>query len=262
MIPNKYPAVTLGLSDILPPASSALGVVSQLPAGAHEVFVESPRHIQDIWELSVDELVQVFQAYRERLRFWSTDERICHASIFKNVGLAAGASLEHIHSQLLALPDIPPAIATELVGARRYYDEHHRCVFCQLLDEELTHRQRLVVDTGSFVAFCAYAGRQPYETWILPRKHSASFEQLSDTDTRTLAEILLQVVERLRGQLSPLSYNLLLHTAPFRTTATDCYHWHFELVPRSTTLAGFEWGAGMHINPLSPERAAGRLYVK
>ncbi len=266
VVPNKYPAVSLGHEGFLPPEVSALGVAPQPPEGAHEVFIESPRHIQDITELSIAELTLVLQAYRERLRFWSSDERIQHATVFKNVGLVAGASLEHIHSQLVAVPNIPPVMVAELESSQRYYADKQACIFCQLIDEELTHRERLVIDAGSFVAFCAYAGRQPYETWILPRKHSASFEHLSDADIESLAKILQQVVGRLQAQLSPLSYNLILHTAPFRQSVaksdiSQCWHWHFELVPRSTTLAGFEWGTGMFINPLSPERAAARLCV-
>lgn len=264
VVPNKFPAVSMGQQEFASPKISTLGISPELPDGAHEVFIESPRHVQDITELSTAELTLVLQAYRERLRFWSTDERIQHATVFKNVGIAAGASLEHIHSQLVALPNIPHVIATELESSQRYYADKQACIFCQLIDEELTHRERLVLDAGSFVAFCAYAGRQPFETWILPRKHSASFEHLDDVDIESLADILQQVVGRLQGQLSPLSYNLILHTAPFRQLHADgdinqYYHWHIELVPRSTTLAGFEWGTGMFINPLSPERAAARL---
>ncbi|NOY42523.1 MAG: galactose-1-phosphate uridylyltransferase [Planctomycetes bacterium] len=262
VVPNKYPAVSMEQQSSLQPRTSALGATAQPPEGVHEVFIESPRHVQDITELSSVELALVLRAYRERLRFWSTDECVQHATIFKNVGVAAGASLEHVHSQLLALPNIPPMLAAEMESSQRYYADKKVCVFCQLIEEELTHRQRLVVDAGSFVAFCAYAGRQPFETWILPRKHSARFDHLSDEDTVALAEILQQIVGRLQAQLSPLSYNLILHTAPFSQRHVASYHWHFELVPRSTTLAGFEWGTGMFINPLSPERAAGRLCVE
>ncbi len=266
VVPNLFPAVSLRQGEFLPSETSALGESPQMPKGAHEVFIESPRHVQDITELSIGELSLLLQAYRERLRFWSTDERICHATVFKNVGDAAGASLKHIHSQLLALPGLSPVMAAELQGSLRHYVKNKTCVFCQLIEEELTHRKRLVADAGLFVAFCAYAGRQPYETWILPRKHAANFEQLSDADIGSLAEILQQVVSGLQTQLTPLSYNLILHTGPFRLPAGECdisqyWHWHFELVPRSTELAGFEWGTGMHINPLSPERAAARLAV-
>jgi UDPglucose--hexose-1-phosphate uridylyltransferase len=263
VVPNKFPALEIE-GDL---NNRGEGIYDMMRGvGAHEVIIESPRHVQDITELSTAELALVLQAYRERLRFWSTDERIAHVTIFKNVGVAAGASLEHLHSQLVALPGLTPVMAAELERTRRYYAKHQTCIFCQLLEEELSHRKRLVVDAGSFVAFCAYAGRQPYETWILPRKHSASFEQLTDADTVALAEVLQQIVKRLQAQLSPLSYNLILHTSPFRPIHAEydinqAWHWHFELVPRSTELAGFEWGTGMHINPLAPERAAARLCV-
>jgi len=245
---------------------SALESVPQKPDGAHEVIIESPRHVQDITELSQAELARVLQVYRRRLLDWSTDDRIRHVSIFKNVGSAAGASLGHIHSQLVALPDVPPVMVAKLQASQRYFNANQCCIFCQLMEEELAHRKRLVIDEGPFVAFCAYAGRQPYETWIMPREHAASFEHLCDRDTESLAGILQQVVRLLQTQLTPLSYNLVLHTVPFQKDVADhfhdYFHWHFELVPRSTQLAGFEWSTGMHINPLSPERAAARLRVE
>jgi len=259
VVPNKYPAVTLGQHPYVRPDTSAFGQVPQSPDGAHEVLIESPRHIQDITEQTVQELALVLQVYRDRLRHWSADERIQHATLFKNVGVAAGASLEHIHSQLIALPAAPPAMIAELQASQHYYSVHQTCIFCQLLSEELTHRKRFVAETGPFVAFCAYAGRQPYETWIMPQEHAANFEQLADGDLEALAILLQEVVRRLHAQLDPLSYNLILHTAPFYEIDSAHYHWHFELIPRCTRFAGFEWGAGIHINPLAPERAAARL---
>jgi UDPglucose--hexose-1-phosphate uridylyltransferase len=150
-------------------------------------------------------------------------------------------------------------MAMELHGCLEYYTANRACLFCKLLEEELAHRERLVDTSGPFVVFSAYAARQPYEVWIVPRQHRARFEQLRDNDAEALAEILQRVVERLQAQLAPLSYNLVLHTAPYRECFDNYYHWHFELIPRSTALAGFEWGTGMHINSLSPERAAARL---
>lgn len=264
VVPNKFPAVAFDENNFSSTGFSALQSVPQIPMGAHEVLIESPRHVQDITELSCAELALVLQVYRDRLRHWSTDKRIKHVTLFKNVGNAAGASLEHIHSQLVALPDVPPVMAVELQAAEQYFDEQVICIFCHLLSEETTRGERLVCYDESFVAFCAYAGRQPYETWILPRKHTAHFEEITDPETESLALMLQEVVRRLQKQLAPLSYNLLLHTAPSGHLLSgcpydECYHWHFELVPRSTQLAGFEWATGMHINPLSPERAAARL---
>ena len=252
VVPNKYPAVALDPS--LAVTQSAVA-----PFGAHEVFIESPRHVCDISELSVAEMARVLRVYRQRLRDWSADERIAQVLIFKNVGNPAGASLGHLHSQLVALPTVPAVIAAEVDAARKFFVANERCIFCALLDEELSHGERLVASSESFVAFCASAGRQPYETWILPRAHHASFGQLTDAESDSLAELLQDIVRRLQTQLDPLAYNLILHTAPTSERDDAHFHWHFELVPRSTQLAGFEWGTGMHINPLAPERAATSL---
>ncbi|MEM8944146.1 MAG: DUF4931 domain-containing protein [Planctomycetota bacterium] len=246
VVPNKYPAVSLVADE-------------GGPFGTHEVFIESPRHVGDITELTDDEFAGVLRVYRRRLRHWSIDERISHCSIFKNVGSAAGASLEHVHSQLIALPTIPPVLKAELSGAEAHYRQYGCCRFCQLIDEELAERKRLVAATDQFVAFCAYAGRQPFETWILPRTHASSFNRLSDAQALDLARLMRQIVGRLQTQFVPLAYNLMLHTAPYRHASADYYHWHLEVLPRSTQLAGFEWGTGVHINPLSPERAAAKL---
>lgn len=262
VVPNKYPAVSIDQDAVPSQGSGVLESVAQPSFGAHEVIIESPRHVQDITELSSEEFARVLRVYRQRLRDWSSDERIEYVHIFKNVGVAAGASLEHVHSQLVALPDIPPAMLAELASAEYHWTKHRRNIFSQLLEEELSHRQRLVAKDESFVAFCAYAGRQPYETWILPREQQACFQDLDDDEACRLAGMLQKIVSRLQTRLSPLSYNLVLHTSPTQKDVSDFYWWHLELIPRSTQLAGFEWGTGMHINPLSPERAAESLRVE
>jgi len=252
VIPNLYPAVSLDCDK----ASASPAPNSQPAYGTHEVIVESPRHIRDITELSHEELARVLLVYRDRLRHWSKEKSIQHVTVFKNVGHAAGASLEHVHGQLVALPFVPEAIENEIREAKHFYDREAACVFCRLLQEELEQGERLVCEEGPFVAFCAYAGRQAFETWILPKQHASHFEQLADSETLSLASLLRQVVRRLQTQHKPLSYNLILHTAPFGNQTSDSYHWHLEIIPRTAQLAGLEWGAGVHINPMLPERAA------
>ncbi len=255
VIPNKYPAVLKVGTERSETTGTQL--LSTQPAyGAHEVIVESPRHIQDLTELSIAELSTVLLVYRDRLRHWSRDPSMRHATLFKNVGHKAGASLQHLHSQLVALPFVPEAISNELQAAKNFHDQEGACIFCKLLQEEINLRERLVGEEGDFIAFCAYAGRQAFETWILPTRHASHYEQLADDQARPLARLLQQVVRRLQTQLKPLSYNLVLHSAPFGEQASDSYHWHFELIPRTAQLAGLEWGAGVYINSLSPERAA------
>jgi UDPglucose--hexose-1-phosphate uridylyltransferase len=160
---------------------------------------------------------------------------------------------------LVALPFVPPAMEEELLCTKRFYEKRGTCAFCQLIDHERQQRLRIVAEEGPFVAFCAYAGRQPFETWILPTEHACSYQSLTDEHALALAVLLHQIVSRLQTQLTPLSYNLLLHTAPYGDSDAASYHWHLEIVPRSTQLAGLEWGTGVYINSLAPERAADLL---
>jgi len=258
VIPNLYPAVSLDCNHAT--EENSFQTLSSQPAyGAHEVIIESPRHVQELTELAIDELAGVLLVYRDRLRHWSTAATMRHATLFKNVGYAAGASLEHIHSQLVAMPFVPEVIVREMQAAKQFYDREGICIFCRLLQKELEQGERLVSEVGPFVAFCAYAGRQPFETWILPTSHALHFHELSDDEALPLANLIQQVVSQLQTQLKPLSYNLVLHTAPFGEQLPAAYHWHLEIIPRTAQLAGFEWGAGVHINSLSPEHAAKRL---
>ncbi len=257
VIPNKYPAVRMDAeAGDRSERNTPSPVVPQASFGAHEVIVESPRHLRDFDEMTVNELATVLGVYRDRFRHWATDSRLRHATLFKNVGFAAGASLEHIHSQLVALPFVSDEVEAEIECAGRYFQEHGECIFCRLLADERRLATRWVAEVGSFAAFCAYAGRQPYETWLLPTEHAAQFHEIADSDIESLATLLRQVLSRLQQRLSPLSYNLILHTSPFENAQGAAYHWHWELIPRTSHLAGLEWGTGVHINSLSPERAA------
>jgi len=255
VIPNKFPAVSKADPEVS--KKTRVQLFSSQPAyGAHEVIIESPRHFRDITELSLDEFTEVLFVCRDRLRYWSCDTKMRYAAWFKNVGFAAGASLEHAHSQLVALPFVPEVVANEMQVSRQFYDQKGDCIFCRLLQEEIKQGERIVTEEGPFVAFCAYAGRQPFETWILPKQHAPHFEQLADEKIPPLASLLQQAVSCLQTQINPLSYNLILHTTPFGKKEARFYHWHLELIPRTAQLAGFEWGTGLYINSLSPERAA------
>jgi UDPglucose--hexose-1-phosphate uridylyltransferase len=246
VVPNKYPAVAL---DGATPAAF----------GAHEVIIESPRHLADVIELDATEFAAVLGVYRDRLRHWTADGRLQHAVVFKNSGSAAGASLEHVHSQLIALPYVPAAVQAEIDGAERFYATHGRCAFCDFLQREVDARDRLIQQSHGYIAVCAYAGRQPYETWILPEVHAARFDQLENGALLGLAHILQDVLRRLYAHSDRPAYNLILHTGPFDAAHAADFHWHWELVPRSSQFAGFELGAGAYINPVAPERAAQNL---
>jgi UDPglucose--hexose-1-phosphate uridylyltransferase len=245
VVPNKYPAVMLDQTE-----SAAFG--------AHEVIIEAPHHILDVVELAVEDLAVILAVYRDRLAHWSRDGRLKHAAIFKNSGYDAGASLEHVHSQLVALPYVPEAVQAEIDGVARFREATGRCVFCDLIERETAAGERVVMRQNGYAAICAYAPRQPYETWVLPERHAPRFEMLQDADLNDQAGVLHELLRRLQAASPAVAYNLLLHTAPY-ATSNEAYHWHWELVPRLTHEAGLEWGGGVYITPLSPERAAAEL---
>jgi UDPglucose--hexose-1-phosphate uridylyltransferase len=257
VVPNKYPAVASVSTEYAVPGT-LLDQHASAPHGLHEVIIESPRHVCDWTELSVDELTLVLTMFRDRL-LAAAMAGFTFGLIFKNVGQTAGASLEHVHSQLIALPFVPEVLECELRIATDYHSQHGKCLMCELLAAEIKHGERLVIENEHFAAITAYAGRQPYESLIVPKSHSLCILDINDEVSRSLAAILRDMVTRLASVLSPLAYNLVLHTAPLDGKRSAAFHWHWELIPRSTSLAGFEWATGMHINSVSPERAALRL---
>lgn len=260
-VPNKYPALeSIGVAE--PHGQGLFQGLSGV--GVHEVIIESPRHLRGTQDLSIAELAEVLAMYRDRLVALASDKRLVYPMIFKNVGAAAGASLEHTHSQLIATPIVPINVAEELAGAEAYFQTSGQCVYCALLASEREQRQRLVEqspagDSTGFVAFCPYAARFPFETWVLPAQHASRYETLSDSDCTELARVMRVVLAKIDAALDRPAYNYIIHTAPFDTNANDHYHWHMEIIPRVTKTAGFEWGTGFYINPVSPEEAAATM---
>lgn len=246
VVPNKYPAVLMDQ-----PVDGAFG--------AHEVIIESPEHLLDVTCLGLTRLAAIVRVYRDRLRHWAAQPGIRHGLVFKNSGCDAGASLEHIHSQVTAVPFVLPVVERELAAAERFYGSQGTCIFCDLLQRELAAGQRVVASDGAYMLVTPHAPRQPYEMWLLPKTHAARFDQLADDAIEPLAATLLDALERLQAVAPGCPYNLLLHTAPFSDDNAASYHWHWEIVPRLAHEAGLEWGGGVHICPLSPESAARQL---
>ena len=256
VVPNKFPA--LQIEGTL--SRRGFGVLDQCTGiGAHEVIIETPSHTRQTEDFTVDELLKVLEAYKARSLDLRNDARLKYSLIFKNVGTAAGATLEHAHSQLIALPIVPKRVQEELNGAERYYDFRERCVFCDMLHQELQQDERIVCENHSFVAYCPFVSRFPFETWILPKIHNVDFDATPTEALRDLSRLLKEVLERLRAALNRPSYNFMIHTAPIDSRQRDTYHWHIELIPALTRIAGFEWGTGFYINPTPPEQAADRL---
>lgn len=262
VVPNKFPAVSLD-APIAEDTPDGRILNPFAGWGLHEVVIESPRHGDDVADLDVNYFAAVLAMFRDRLRYCTKRKLLKHATVFKNFGFTAGASLEHPHSQIVAMPFVPPAIEAELAAATAVQEKTGRCAYCNIVEFERRRDERIVIDQSGYIAACAYAGRQPFESLVLPERHASRFEELADDELPPLADVLQKLLRQLarvsdrRG--IPLAYNLILHTAPFGESHAESYHWHWELIPRFTHLAGLEWGAGVYINPVSPERAAREL---
>lgn len=260
VIPNKFPALEYLTTE---EQADWRGITHEsTPAlGSHEVIIESPDHRSSITSLSVEHYADVLAAYQQRIAYWKAQTTFAanFALPFKNSGPAAGASLEHLHSQLTVLPFVPPLVEEELRGAERHFAEHDACIYCQLIDRELAAETRIVEESEDFVAFCPFASRFPLETWIVPKRHASHFEETPASHHVELARLLRNWVMRLETLSEGFAYNYFLHSAPLDRLELNDYHWHIEIAPRLATLAGFELGGGIHINPLAPETAAARL---
>ena len=224
--------------------------------GIHEVVIEDPLHNQLLPLMDDKQLEEVLLAYRERYLALREDPRIQLAIIFKNHGEAAGTSLEHPHSQLVGTPIVPSNVRKKLQEAARYYDDHGGCVYCDLIAEELSLGERIVEETERFVVFQPFASRSPFETWIVPKQHQASFGLISMEDSKRFAKALKGVLFKLYSKLNDPEYNFVIHTAPFKDEQENYYHWHLQIIPRLTTPAGFEQGSGIFINVSFPEETA------
>ncbi|HTU00945.1 MAG TPA: DUF4931 domain-containing protein, partial [Candidatus Sulfotelmatobacter sp.] len=194
--------------------------------------------------------------FHDRVLDLKRDQRFRYILIFKNYGRAAGASLEHPHSQLIATPIIPKRVREELDGAKEYYDYKERCVFCDIVRQELSQGLRVISENDDFVAIAPFAARFPFETWILPKAHRAFFEDGEKHEYVSLSRLLRDVLLRMEKVLTNPPYNLIIHSTPLRETDSRYFHWHIELMPKLTHVAGFEWGSGFYINPTPPEEAA------
>ena len=257
VIPNHFPLLTIE-QDLKRGASGIYDQISGV--GANEVIIETVRHDLRQSELELPELEALFLTYRERVKDLLRDERLRYVLVYRNQGRLAGANLpDHAHSVLLALPIVPRVIQEELAGARRHYELKERCVYCDILEQELGEKQRLVAASQHFVAIAPFAARLPFETWILPRRHASRFISVTDAELSDLAALFKDVIGRLDAALDRPPYNYVIHAAPRGAEADEYYHWHIEILPRLTSLSGFELGGEMFINVTPPEEAAGFL---
>jgi len=253
VVPNKFPALQVE-GDM---GREGIGLYDRMNGiGAHEVIIETPDHKAALADVPPKHVEDILWAYRDRMVDLKRDLRFRFILIFKNHGAAAGATLEHSHSQLIALPVVPTSVLDEIEGCRNHFQQKERCIYCDIIRQELTDRVRIVADNSEFIVMTPFAPRFAFEMWILPKRHAAYFEESQKTQFELLARILAEALKRMDKVLSRPAYNFILHTSPFHEKTGDYYHWHVELIPKLTQVAGFEWGTGFYINPVTPEEAA------
>lgn len=234
--------------------------------GAHEIIVEGPEHARTLAQLGPELMDQVLDVYAERIADLKRDRRLRYVEIFKNQGRLAGALIEHPHSQLLATPVLPQRVERELRAARAHYERKERCLYCDILGQEQRQGARLVAETADFLAFCPFASRYPYETWLVPKAHSSSFEEtVAHAGQRAqLARLFASVLRKVESVSDSLHF--LLHTEPnlnvtrvhqeeWQSVRED-YHWHIELMPRLDRRQKYLREEEFFLNTVPPEEAA------
>ena len=211
VVPNKFPALRVeGKLD-----REGEGLYDKMNGvGAHEVIIETPKHDETLSTLPTDKVTSVLMAYRERMVDLARDPRVKHILVFKNHGASAGASLEHPHSQIIALPIVPKRVSEELDGAKAYYDYKERCVFCDIVRQEIGYKDRIIGENGGAIALAPFASRFPFETWILPKDHSAYFHRTNPAQLEDVAWLLSDALRRIDVTLPASPYNFRLHSNP------------------------------------------------
>jgi len=267
VVPNKNPVLRIeGKLN-----REGVGIHDKVSGiGANEVIIETPEHITNLHSLGAQQISLVFKTYQARILDLYQDKRFRYVLVFKDYGALAGAStIEHSHSQLIALPATPQQIKSELAGAKAYFEYKERCIFCDIIANELEDQSRVVLETSHFVVLAPYASRFPFELLIFPKRHTYSFEIVTPDEIANIGEVLQRIMKALYDTLSDPPYNYILHTSPNRLpqrgywlTIQDDFHWHLEIIPRVKRTDGFEWGSGFFINPVPPETVALKLKEK
>jgi UDPglucose--hexose-1-phosphate uridylyltransferase len=263
VVPNKFPALRVeGTVE-----REGMGMYDKMTGiGAHEVIIETPIHDQEIHKRPLEAVVHLLETYQMRLVDLMKDTRLIYIMIFKNYGDRAGASLAHPHSQIIALPIVPKRVREEFNGAQEYYNYKMRCVFCDIIREEKRFGTRITYENASFISLCPYASRFPFEIWLMPKRHMSGYQMVTQQEMKEFADCLIATMKQLAKSLGSPQYNYMLHLEPNRGVPGNpwpefmsFYHWHLEIIPKLTRVAGFEWGTGFYLNPTAPEDAAAFL---
>ena len=254
VIPNKFPFFRIEGEFNRRPE----GMYDVMEAiGAHEIVVEAPDHDKALATLEPQQIERILLAYRERLIDLEKDRRLVQFLILKN---HPGIFNRHPHSHILAMPVIPRSIDEEVWGMVDYYQRKERCIFCDIVKEEITAKKRVILETVHFLIFAPFASRYPFETWIVPKAHASDFHHLKQEEIGDLAVGIQSLFSCFSKLLADPPYSLVLHTSPVQERFHRAeYHWHIETRLRIGLREGFEWGTGLFVNPTPPEDAAAFL---
>ncbi|MBI4801072.1 MAG: galactose-1-phosphate uridylyltransferase [Elusimicrobia bacterium] len=253
VVRNKYPALQPEGDTI----NRVEGIYDRMDGmGFHEVVIETPVHSRQMEDMEVSGIADILKTYILRVNEIKKDHRIKYVMVFKNHGASAGASISHSHSQIIAMPMTPIRVVQEITGSENYRRDRGSCVFCDIVREEAGSKKRVLEENENFLALTPYASRFSFELWILPKKHLSHFENADAALMPDLAGIIKGVLGKLKRSLAGPSYNLIVHTMPVQDPEVGHYHWHIEIMPKMSMVAGFEWGTGFYINTVSPEDAA------
>lgn len=255
VFPNKFPAFSKSRATKHWEEGPYFGMDG---VGFHEVIVTRD-HTRQIALLDPMEVAEIVDAYQDRYISLMSKKSVNYIEIFHNHGREAGASIEHPHSQLMAIPVVSPGVKIELDGAETYHKANRKCVFCTLIDWELNDRKRLLFENDNFLVFCPYSSRVAFEVWVIPKSHKPYFERINNEEKIDLGEALQKAVKMIYQTLEDPPYNFYIHTSPCDGKDYPHYHWHIEILPHTATWAGFELSTGIEISTIEPEKAAEEL---
>jgi len=252
VFPNKYPAFSRGKTTRHFEEGPYFGMDG---TGYHEIVVTRD-HKKQIAEMDVLRVAEIIDAYQDRYIDLMNKKSVNYIEIFHNHGREAGASIAHPHSQLMAIPVISPYVNLELSGADIYFQANKKCVYCTMIEWETEHKKRIVFENADFLAFCPYASRASFEVWVIPKRHKPYFERTSTSEKLKLAEALQVSISKIFKALGDPAYNFYIHTSPCDGKDYSHFHWHIEILPRTSVWAGFELSTGIEISSIQPETAA------
>lgn len=257
VITNKYPVVHPQKTKITPKRRGPIPIIPGI--GRHEMAVTRD-HDANFPKLHSTDALLVFQAFQSRYQEFSKDKNIFYVSLMHNWGPTAGASIYHPHYQIVAIPLIPPDVQHSLEGSKQYFKTRKKCVHCTQIMWEKKEKKRIVFENKYAVAFCPFVSHEPFELRITPKEHISFFEDTNDEQLESTVEALQISLKKLETALGDPDYNFFIHTPPIKNRNNyRHYHWHIEVIPRTTISAGFELGTAIEINPLDPNRAAAVL---